>query len=399
MVDAGALLARLRDETEAMVAATERLAAIDSGSGDDHGIARVCEALGEILSAAGFAVRRRAEGGLSATLTMSGPGGGRVLLLGHADTVWPAGTALGWPPGRGDGLLHGPGVGDMKGCLVMAAHAAAAARDAGALAGLGEIELLVIPDEELGSVASRPWIEERAAGAAGCLGLEAGWPGGGVVVERGAVGAVTVTAAGRTAHAAGHEGRGASAVAALAPLVTALEALSRPDEGVLAGVGVFRGGVARQVVPDHAELSLDLRAPTSDAADELMHAVTATVDEARPRAVALTITGGITRPAWPRSASAWLWERARARAAQLDLPLRAVSSRGGSDASFAAALGVPALDGLGPICHDSCARGERIEIASLAERAALMALVIADLGAGPAAGDQARDSGNVDAPA
>jgi glutamate carboxypeptidase len=76
-----------------------------------------------------------------------------------------------------------------------------------------------------------------------------------------------------------------------------------------------------------------------------------------------------------------------------------VSSRGGSDASFAAALGVPTLDGLGPICHDSCARGERIEIASLAERAALMALLIADLGAGPGAGGQARDSGNVDAPA
>jgi glutamate carboxypeptidase len=77
----------------------------------------------------------------------------------------------------------------------------------------------------------------------------------------------------------------------------------------------------------------------------------------------------------------------------LRIPVHAVSSRGGSDASFAAALGVPTLDGLGPICHDSCARGERIEVVSLAERAALMALVIADLGA------QARDSGNVDAPA
>jgi glutamate carboxypeptidase len=245
----------------------------------------------------------------------------------------------------------------------------------------------------LGSVASRGWIEERAAGALGCLGLEAGWPGGGVVVERGAVGAVTVTAAGRTAHAAGHEGRGASAVAALAPLVTALEALSTPDEGVLASVGIFRGGVARQVVPDQAELSLDLRAPTPDAADELMEAVTATVRETRPPRVTLTMSGGITRPAWPRSASAWLWERAHSHAARLGLPLRAVSSRGGSDASFAAALGVPTLDGLGPICHDSCARGERIEVACLAERAALMALLIADLGA------QARDSGNVDAPA
>jgi glutamate carboxypeptidase len=397
MVDAGALLARLRAETETMVAATERLAAIDSGSADPAGIARVCAALGEALAAAGFEVRPRAAGGLAATLR--GTGGGRVLLLGHADTVWPAGTASEWPPRRDEHVLCGPGVGDMKGCLVMAAHAAAAARDTGALGGVGEVELLVIPDEELGSVASRPWIEERAAGAAGCLGLEAGWPGGGVVVERGAVGAVTVTAAGRTAHAAGHEGRGASAVAALAPLVTALEALSRPDEGVLVSVGMFRGGVARQVVPDHAELSLDLRAATSDAADELMHAITATVSKARPPEVTLSVTGGITRPAWPRSASAWLWERARARAAQLNVPLEAVSSRGGSDASFAAALGVPTLDGLGPICHDSCARGERIEVASLAERAALMALLIADLGARPAAAGQARDSGNVDAPA
>jgi glutamate carboxypeptidase len=403
MVDPGALLARLRGETEAMVAATERLAAIDSGSADAAGIARVCAAVGEILAAARFDVRRRPEGGLAATLR--GPGGERVLLLGHADTVWPAGTARQWPPRREDRVLSGPGVGDMKGCLVMAVHAAAAARDVGALAGVGEVELLVVPDEELGSVASRAWIEERCAGASGCLGLEAGWPGGGVVVERGAVGAVTVTAAGRTAHAAGHEDRGASAVAALAPLVAALESLSRPDEGVLVGVGVFRGGVARQVVPDHAELSLDLRAPTREAADDLMDAVTATVSEASPPEVTVTIGGGITRPAWPRGAAAWLWERAQAHAGALGLPLHAVSSRGGSDASFAAALGVPTLDGLGPICHDSCARGERIEVASLAERAALMALLIADVGAQSesvaraAPSGQARDSGNVDAPA
>jgi len=397
MVDAGGLRARLRGETEAMVAATERLAALDSGSGDAAGIAAVCEALGEVLADAGFDVHLREAGGLTARLSGGGSGRARVLLLGHADTVWPAGTAATWRPERSDGMLAGPGVGDMKACLVMAAHAAAAARDAGALAGVGEVELLVIPDEELGSVASRPWIEQRAAGAAGCLGLEAGWPGGGVVVERGAVGAVTVTAAGRTAHAAGHEGRGASAVAGLAPLVAALEALSRPKEGLLVSVGIFRGGVARQVVPDHAELSLDLRAPTRESGDALMEAVRATVAGAVvPDGVALRVGGGITRPAWPRSASAWLWERARARAADLAVPLVAVSSRGGSDASFAAALGVPTLDGLGPICHDSCARGERIEIASLAERAALMALLICDLGAGDG---QARDSGNVDAPA
>ena len=79
--------------------------------------------------------------------------------------------------------------------------------------------------------------------------------------------------------------------------------------------------------------------------------------------------------------------------------MQPVSSRGGSDASFAAALGVPTLDGFGPICHDSCARGERIEVDSLAERGALMALLIVDLAAAWKAQAQARDSGNVDAPA
>ena len=89
----------------------------------------------------------------------------------------------------------------MKGCVVMAAHAIDVARRHG-LDGLGAVEVLLVPDEELGSPGSRAWIEERARLADACLGLEAGWPGGGVVVARGAVGALYVTAHGRTAHCA-----------------------------------------------------------------------------------------------------------------------------------------------------------------------------------------------------
>jgi glutamate carboxypeptidase len=73
---------------------------------------------------------------------------------------------------------------------------------------------------------------------------------------------------------------------------------------------------------------------------------------------------------------------ARARAAELGIPLIAERSRGGSDASFAAALGVETLDGLGPICHDSCARGERIEIGSLVDRGALLAGLVLDVFSG-----------------
>ena len=90
---------------------------------------------------------------------------------------------------------------------------------------------------------------------------------------------------------------------------------------------------------------------------------------------ALALSGGITRPAVRRAGVARAVGAGCARAPrELGIPLAAVGSRGGSDASFAAALGVPTIDGLGPICHDSCARGERIELDSLAERGALMAL-------------------------
>ncbi|MHB1571283.1 MAG: M20/M25/M40 family metallo-hydrolase [Solirubrobacteraceae bacterium] len=396
MVDAARVLAQLQAETEQMVAATERLARIDSGADAPAGIEHVCELFGEQLAAGGFQTSPGPAGGLRAELALGD--GPRLLVIGHADTVWPAGTAGGWAPQRDAGLLSGPGVGDMKGCLVMAAHAIAAARrvdDAG-LDGIGAIELLVVADEEQGSVASRDWIEDRAREAGACLGLEAGWPGGGLVVSRGAVGALAVDAIGETAHCAGHEGRGASAVAALAPLVAELESLSRPDEGVLVSVGVFNGGVARQVVPDRARLEIDLRAPSSETGGEALRAIEAIVREAGEGRVGLTLSGGVTRPAFPAQMSAALWKLALRRARELTIPLAAIHSRGGSDASFAAALGVPTLDGLGPICHDSCARGERIEIESLAQRGALMALLICDLASG---WRQARASGKVDAPA
>jgi glutamate carboxypeptidase len=403
---AARLREQLRDQTPAMVAEIEQLVRIDSGTAHSAGVARVIDGVGAIAVGHGFELSRDTSGGLRATLRCGGPGR-RLLLLGHADTVWPAGTAAEWPPRQAEGMLSGPGVGDMKACLVMAIHAIAAVAAASpeATAGIGAIELLVVTDEERGSVASRPWIEQRARSAGACFGLEAGWPGGGVVVARGAVGALRVVARGVSAHSAGHEGEGASAVAALAPLVTRLEAFTDRSSEQIVTVGSFHGGAARQVVPEHAELEVDLRAPDEATANRLLDSINRAVAEANHGPVEIEIHGGITRPAFPHAASAGLWGLATDTAQDLGLAIEPVTSRGGSDASFAAALGIPTLDGLGPICHDSCARGERIEIASLADRGALMAGMIARLAsrwraaAGPDPVAQARAWGNVDAPA
>ena len=92
-----------------MLAETERLVAIDSGTDDDRGVARVNDALAEILAEHRFEVAAGDAGGLEATLRLGD--GPRLLLVGHADTVWPAGTAAQWPPARRDGMLSGPGWG------------------------------------------------------------------------------------------------------------------------------------------------------------------------------------------------------------------------------------------------------------------------------------------------
>jgi glutamate carboxypeptidase len=193
---------------------------------------------------------------------------------------------------------------------------------------------------------------------------------------------VIVRATGISAHCGSAPEKGASAIRALSDLVKDLEALSDHGRGISASVGILRGGAARQVVPPDGELHLDLRAPDAASADALLQGVKTIV--ARPvfdPRVTLAMSGGIGRPAFPkREGTTRLFAIAQRLCAELDTPIFEVASRGGSDGSFAAALGVPTLDGLGPICHDSCSRRETVEVASIVPRAALLGGLIASAG-------------------
>ena len=367
----------IASELDAVVDLTARLVAVDSPADDVAGVARVVQILMDALSHAGCELELVQIAGcgplLEARLTLGA--GPTVLWLGHSDTVWPTGTALAWPFGSRDGRLEGPGVGDMKCCL---ATAVAALR---ALArhppdGLGAVRLLVTPDEERGSVASRAAIERACGGAAACLTLEAARPGAVLVTGRAAVGAMRITASGIARHVT-DPGTRSSALSPLAALVAQIEQLGDAGHGVQASVGVLRGGTARQIVPGEAELLIDLRAPTTGEAEALAADVRGLVRAAPAvEGVQLRAEGGVTRPAAPRGEGALaLFQLACSAAEPLGWPLREVVSRGGSDACFAAALGVPTLDGLGPVCHASCSRDEWVETASIPVFGALLAAV------------------------
>lgn len=369
--------AQLTEQLPHMLQRLEQLVNIDSGSYDAKGVNRVGEVMAEQLRQQGFGLRTRSveqRGDMWIAERRDG-GKGRLVILGHLDTVWPQGTASQWPfQMLPNGLATGPGVGDMKGGLVMALHALQTLRaHAPEAAALESIKFILVPDEELGSVGSRALIEEEAQGADVVLVLEPGRAGGGIVTARGALGAYFMHATGCSAHCASNYLKGASALRELACKVEALDGLSQPEEGVVVNVGTLQGGTARQVVPGEAHMAIDVRARTQDQADQLQREIARIAQERRNERVEVLLSGRLTRPAFTNTHNRALMQAAQVLADALSVKVFEVPPvGGGSDGNFTAAMGIPTLDGLGPVCHDICSRQETIEVQSLVERGALM---------------------------
>lgn len=369
--------AQLKAQLPQMLQLLEQLVNIDSGSYVVDGVNAVGHLLAERLAAQGFAIHHRAvpqRGDMVVAQRCDG-GVGRLVILGHLDTVWPQGTVTDWPFSMlAEGRATGPGVGDMKGGLVMALHALQAHTSlAPAAARLESIKWILVPDEELGSVGSRALIEEEAQGADVVLVLEPGRAGGGIVTARGALGAYFMHATGCSAHCASNYHKGASALRELARKVAPLDALSQPDGGMVVNVGVLQGGTARQVVPGEAHMAIDLRARTQTQAQTLQAEIARIAQERHDERVQVALTGQITRPAFTSEHNRQLMQAAQTLADALAIPVFEFPPvGGGSDGNFTAAMGIPTLDGLGPVCHDICSRQETIEVQSLVDRGALM---------------------------
>lgn len=380
MLDSARLYQNLARQQAAMVDELGRYVGIESGSRDKAGVDRAGYAVAEAFRELGFTVERLPEGecGDHLVARRHGGGRGRLLALIHLDTVWPRGTLAENPFRVEDGRAFGPGVLDMKGGWVVLLWALRALRDAG-WDGLASITVFLTGDEELGSPAGRPWIEREARAADWALVMEPARENGDLVTQRGMVGAVHFDILGITAHTVAAE-RGASAITEAAYKILALERLTDAARGALVNVGTIEGGSARQVVPDRVRLSVDLRAPSADLAGELLARVTAIAEARQVAGTTTVMTGGITRPAFePSAGTERLLRLAQECGRALGLSLNGAATRAGSDGSFAAALGVPTLDGLGPQGANAVSRQEYVLVDSLPQRAALLASLIAGL--------------------
>ena len=300
---------------------------------------------------------------------------GQILALGHSDTVWPLGTLASMPFRHAKGRLWGPGVLDMKAGVAFFLFAMQALVDLDVPVPR-RVVLQLNSDEEVGSQTSRPLTEEAAKQSLAVLVLE---PGAGLdgrlKTARKGVGDYTVTVHGRPSHAGVDFEAGASAILELARQITRIERFTNLKRGLTVNPGVISGGTRTNVVAALAQAEVDIRiARAADAAplDRKFRALRPVDKRCR-----IEVTGGLNRPPMERTAGTRrLFGIARGLASEMGLTLEESSTGGGSDGNFTAALGIPTLDGLGPVGVGAHAPTESILVNRIPDRVALLAALV-----------------------
>ncbi len=384
----GSLLALARAGEPDLVRDLQRLVDIDSGTFTPAGADRVSGWIARRLEALGATVSSHAhpEVGVTRVATLEGATAGpTILLVGHADTVFEAGTAGARPFRIADGRAFGPGVADMKSGLLIGLYALSIlrerARGADDWLPAGRIVFVVNADEEIGSPASTPVIEALSAGADVALVLEGARPAGEIVTARAGMLHLRISITGRAAHAGVEPEKGRSAVLEAAHLIVALSTMARGRPGTSINVGEADGGTRPNIVAAEATLTLDIRSPSSAEQDAVEADIRALVAAPTvPDTSASVEVLARSRPLERTAASAALLEVGVEVARGLGFVLAETSSGGASDGNTTAGAGVPTLDGLGAIGGDRHADGEYVELDSIAPRTAWLAALMTEIG-------------------
>jgi glutamate carboxypeptidase len=290
------------------------------------------------------------------------------------DTVFPIGTINVFPYHETDGKISGPGTLDMKAGIVIALAAIEAAQKSGLKR---PVTLLCTSDEETGSLTSREHIERFAKESALVLVLEGALLDGSLKTWRKGVGGFQVRTKGRAAHAGGDHQMGRNAIEEMAHQVLAIQKLTDYSKQTTLNVGVIKGGTVSNVVPEEAEIQVDVRVMQSGEWERLE----AEMKKLKPAldGTLLEITGDLNRPPMPFDETMKAtFEKARSIAAKIGMELKAGGTGGASDGNFVAALGIPVLDGMGAIGEGYHSTREYIFANSLEQKARLIAALIHD---------------------
>jgi glutamate carboxypeptidase len=187
----------------------------------------------------------------------------QVLLVGHMDTVFGVDHPFQTPHFLSENILNGPGVADLKGGLVVMLKALEALEKHPKADSVGW-QVLLNPDEEIGSIGSDPLLKVAANGKHLALIYEPCMADGSLAGERKGSGNFSIVVRGRAAHAGRNPEDGRNAIVATAALTQAIFGLNGARDGVTFNPGRIEGGGALNVVPDLSILHYNVRTKASE---------------------------------------------------------------------------------------------------------------------------------------
>jgi glutamate carboxypeptidase len=366
-------------QSDAFIKLLTQLVEAESPSTDKDAIDRFGSILQEELTRLGAAISIDYETEVGDNLiakwhpTSNGDG---IFLMFHMDTVHELGTIRARPVRIENGLFYGPGAQDMKASIAMFLVAMRWLHETNALPDR-PITALFTSDEEIGSDSSRHLIEDLAAQSGLVLCMEPAMPDGSLKTARKGTGDIQIVTTGKAAHAGSDHKIGRNAIEELAHHILAVQKLTDYSRGTTVSVGVVSGGTRTNVVPEHARAQVDFRVATNEEADRIRK--WASLQKPVLEGAQVSITVRQDRPPMPRDETMiQTFQKVQSLAKRLGINLTESSTGGGSDANFVAPLGVPVLDGLGAIGDGAHSEREYVNLASLAERTALLAAILTE---------------------
>ncbi len=368
------MLMKLPFDTEKMLAGLRPWIECESPTYDAAAVNRMMDLAAYDLAACGAEIERiPGRMGLGGSVRARFPhkdfGKPGILVSGHLDTVHPVGTIEKNPWRIEDGRAYGPGIQDMKGGNFVTVEALRQLAIAGIETPL-PVTVLFTPDEEIGTPSTRELIEMEARKNKVVLVPEPAGPNGEATTGRYAIARFNLKTIGRPSHAGARLAEGRSAIAAMARKILEIEEMTSED--CTFSVGVIHAGQWVNCVSSECTAEALSMAKRQEDLDAGVAKMLAHAGEAND--VIIEVTHGVTRPVWEAGDGTMkLYGIAREVAKELGFEMAHRSSGGGSDGNFTGALGIATLDSLGVRGKGAHTLEEHIEIASLTERAQLMA--------------------------
>lgn len=293
-----------------------------------------------------------------------------ILFCGHTDTVFPLGTE--WPFSFDSRRAYGPGVIDMKSGLISLVYALQALKETGEMP--TSVKIFFNTDEEEGSPVSRKLLPDIIKGIDFAYILEPAEPDGRIITRRKGIGKFTISVLGRAAHAGKSPETGVNAILELANQIIYIEGLANGSLGTTMNTGLIEGGASAFIVPESARAVIESRVFSKDEQERIEKELHSIAMNNTVAGTTITVSGHFHRPPLiEQSQTRQLITAVETAAETLGIDIEFGMSGAASDGNNISAMGIPVIDGMGPVGGREHSSDEYLEIETLYERSALLA--------------------------